>query len=252
MTTVQLIRNATVKIQYGELTILVDPMLGKKGSFESYGGIQNNPIVDLPFSIEKVLQDVDLVLITHLHKDHFDDKAREVLHKDIPIICQSGDKVNIEESQFTQVDELEASIEIKGVRITRTGGNHGRGPIEKFMGNVSGFVLQKKNQPTIYIMGDCILNDITKAAIDQFQPDVIVTNSGGAFIPGYEQDLILLNEKETLEVANYASSSKIVSVHLEALDHCTVSRASLKRSVLLSKVNSERFLIPMDGETLAL
>lgn len=252
MTTIQLIRNATIKIQYGELTLLIDPMLGDKGSFESYGGIQSNPIIDLPMSVDDVLKEIDLVLVTHLHKDHFDDKAREVVPKDLPIICQSGDKTNIEESKFTQIQELETPTEIKGIRITRTGGNHGRGPIEKHMGNVSGFILEQKDHPTIYIMGDCILNDTTKKAIDQFQPDVIVTNSGGAFIPGFEQDLILLNEKETLEVANYASTSKIVSVHLEALDHCTVSRASLKRSVLLSKMNPERFLIPVDGEILTL
>lgn len=252
MATVQLIRSATLKINYGETTFLVDPMLGEKGSFESYGGIQNNPIIDLPISIETILDDVDALLITHLHKDHFDDKAREMIDKSISIICQPGDEDRISESGFTNVDELSESTAINGIVVSRTEGNHGRGPIEKHMGQVSGFVLQKEGEPTIYIVGDCIFNDKVKAAIDTYQPDVIITNSGGAFIPGFEDNLILLDEQETIELASYAKDGKVIAVHLEALDHCTVSRASLKRSVLQSDLNAEDFLIPLDGEVVEL
>jgi L-ascorbate metabolism protein UlaG (beta-lactamase superfamily) len=250
MAKIQLIRSATLKIQYAGTTFLIDPMLGEKGSFESYGGIDENPIKNLHMSIDEVLENVDRVLVTHLHKDHFDDKAREVLNKSIPIICQPGDRERIEESGFTQVDELASSTTIKNITISRTRGNHGRGPIEKLMGNVSGFVLQSENEPTIYIVGDCIFNDRIKEAIDRYKPNVIITNSGGAFIPGYEQNLILLDEEETLELALYAKESQIVAVHLEGLDHSTVSRASLKRALLQSDVNTDRFLIPLDGEIL--
>ena len=39
MARIQLIRSATLKINYGGTTFLVDPMLGDKGSFESYGNV---------------------------------------------------------------------------------------------------------------------------------------------------------------------------------------------------------------------
>jgi len=250
MAKVQLIRSATLKIEYVGITFLVDPILCEKGSFESYGGIQKNPIKELPISVDEVLANVDVVLVTHLHKDHFDDKARELLDKSIPIICQPGDKERIQESGFTEVNELESSTNLKNIQITRTTGNHGRGAIEKLMGNVSGFVLQSKNEPTVYIVGDCIFNDHVKSAIDTYKPNVIITNSGGAFISGYEENLILLDEAETIELASYAKESQIVAVHLEALDHCTVSRASLKRAVLRSRIDSKRFFIPMDGEVM--
>jgi L-ascorbate metabolism protein UlaG (beta-lactamase superfamily) len=252
MATIQLIRNASLKINYTGTTFLVDPMLGEKGSFESYGGIQNNPIKELPISIDEVLEGVEVVLVTHLHKDHFDDKAREVLHQSIPIFCQPGDQEQIETSNFTQVNEIETSITLQDIQITRTTGNHGRGPIEKLMGNVSGFVFQSEDEPTIYIVGDCIFNERVKNAIDSYQPEIIITNSGGAFIPGYEEHLILLDEVETMELTSYAKDSKIIALHLEALDHCTVSRASLKRSLLQSDIDSERFFIPLDGEVVTL
>ncbi len=251
MATFQLIRNATLKIRFNEVTFLIDPMLGEKGSFESYGNLADNPISALPMSLEDVLSDVDVVLVSHLHKDHFDDAARELLQKDLPIFCQPGDLSRITESGFIQVTEIESNIEFNGVSITRTGGNHGRGEIEKHMGNVSGFVLESEGEPSVYIIGDSIFNEKVKQAIDKYNPAYIVTNSGGAFIPGFESDLILMDASETIDVGNYATNSNVIAVHLEALDHCTVNRAGLQRAVLASGL-SERFHIPLDGEELQL
>ncbi|MAD98445.1 MAG: MBL fold metallo-hydrolase [Flavobacteriaceae bacterium] len=251
MATFQLIRSATLKVRMNGLTFLIDPMLGEKGSFESYGNLANNPISDLPLNVDDILTAVDAVLVSHLHKDHFDDAARELLQKDIPIFCQPGDQARIAESGFTNVTEIETNIEFKGVTITRTGGNHGRGEIEKHMGKVSGFVLKVEGEPSIYIVGDSIFNQKVKQAIDTHKPDYIVTNSGGAFIPGFESDLILMDESETIDVANYAKNSKIIAIHLEALDHCTVNRASIQRAALASGL-ADRVHIPLDGEELAL
>ena len=252
MATFQLIRNATIKLKFGGKTFLIDPMLGPKGSFESYGEIAKNPIIDLPSTPEEILKDVDVVLISHLHKDHFDEAARELIPKDMPIFCQPGDRIRITASGFTTISEIPFSEEINRIKITRTGGKHGRGEIEKHMGNVSGFIFQHPDEPTLYVVGDSIFNEEVKAAIDRNKPQYIVTNSGGAFIPGFEKDLILMDEKETLELARYASEAKIIAVHLEALDHCTVNRASLKRSILSSNLKADQFEIVMDGQSLAL
>lgn len=248
MAIIQLIRNATIKVKLGQRTLLIDPMLGEKGAFESYGGIQNNPIIDLPFSAKEVLEGVDAVLLTHLHKDHFDDFARELIPKNTPIYCQPGDYENITESGFSDVREVIDVLGYEEIEIFRTDGNHGRGSIEKMMGQVSGYVLKSPKEPDIYVVGDCVFNEKVKNAIDTHQPEIIITNSGGAFIPGYEDNLILLDEKETLELTDYAKNSKVITVHLEALDHCTVSRASMRRAVLLSNIDHSRIMIPNDGE----
>jgi len=250
MTKTQLIRIATLKISYAGKIFLIDPMLGDIGSFESYGNITPNPTKQLPFSVDNILNNIDVVLVSHLHKDHFDDAARSLLEKSIPLFCQPGDQDNIKDSGFHNVSEILDSVVIDGIEIIRTSGNHGRGPIEKLMGKVSGFIFKSKNEPTIYVMGDTIFNAEVKNTIDIHHPEIIITNSGGAFIPGYEKDLILLDEQETIAIAQYDKLPKIIAVHLEALDHCTVNRASLYRAILQSNVDKNRFFIPLDGESL--
>ncbi len=250
MATIQLIRNATLKITLNNCVFLIDPMLGEKASFESYGNVAKNPIVNLPITVDEITNDIDAVLVTHLHKDHFDDVAKKDILKSIPIFCQPTNAESILNAGFTEVTEIEDLSHFKQIKIQRTSGKHGRGKIEQLMGSVSGFVLQAKDEPTIYIVGDSIFNDTVKKAIDTYQPEIIITNSGGAFIPDYEEDLILMDENETISLANYAPTSKIIAVHLEALDHCTVNRASLQRAALLAKLDKSRFFIPLDGDCL--
>ena len=45
-------------------------------------------MLDLPFPIEKVLEGIDAVIVTHTHSDHWDDVAVEKIPKEIPIFTQ--------------------------------------------------------------------------------------------------------------------------------------------------------------------
>jgi hypothetical protein len=65
------------------------------------------------------------------------------------------------------------------------------------MGEVSGFVLQIKRTDFIYV-GDSIWVEEVENAITTFKPEIIVTNSGGAIIPGFENNPILMNEEQTI------------------------------------------------------
>jgi hypothetical protein len=66
------------------------------------------------------------------------------------------------------------------------------------MGAISGFVLKAENQPTICIVGDSIWMEEVEGAIQQFTPEYIVSNSGGAEMPGFEGTPIMLNEEQTI------------------------------------------------------
>ncbi|WP_378184749.1 MBL fold metallo-hydrolase [Aquimarina sp. W85] len=248
---IQLIRSATLKITYAGSTILIDPMLAAKGTFESFAGIQKNPICDLTMSIEEVLDAVTLVLITHMHEDHFDTLAKASLSKDIPIFCQPADLKKIQESNFIHAKKIDTTVQWKGITISRTGGVHGSGEIAKHMGAVSGFVLQAENEPTTYIVGDSIWVDQVDQAIKAYEPQVIVTNSGGAYIPGHEITPILMNEAETIKILKRLPEAHVVAVHLEALDHCTVTRASLKRVYAIEKSEIGSLYLPVDGEVIS-
>jgi L-ascorbate metabolism protein UlaG (beta-lactamase superfamily) len=46
-----------------------------------FAGIARNPTVDLTVSIDTILKDLDFVIVTHTHSDHFDTLASEKLPK---------------------------------------------------------------------------------------------------------------------------------------------------------------------------
>lgn len=77
------IRNATLVVEYAGKKFLIDPMLAEKGTYPPFPNSlrqdQFNPLVSLPTSIENIIHDIDAVIVTHLHLDHFDDVAKEVL-----------------------------------------------------------------------------------------------------------------------------------------------------------------------------
>ena len=244
---IQLIRNATMKITYKDRVILTDPMLSPRGAIKSFAGISRNPTVGLPIPVEEILNGVEMVLVSHHHPDHIDDVAYEVLPKTMLVFCQPGDETKLLEKGFANVNPIELSCAWGGATITRTRGRHGRGMIRERMGSVSGFLLQTENEPTVYWIGDSIWCDAVAENIRAFKPDIIITHSGGATIPGFEP--IIMDIDQTLEVV--AASSKetvVVAIHLEALDHCGVSRRDLRRAADSKHIPPSHLMIPDDGE----
>ena len=247
---IQVIRNATLKLRYANKTILVDPMLSPKKSFMSFVvPDQNlNPTVDLPFSIEEAIKNVDAILLTHSHPDHFDQTAMEVLNKNIPFYTQPADEELVKKANFTEVESVQSTVKYEDITITRTGGKHGPAEILEHLGEVSGFVLQAANYPTIYIIGDCIWDDEIEMNIEKSNPDIIITNSGGAiYSRGTER--ILMNEKETLKVAKKAPNATVIATHTEALDHCKTTRAMI---ITEARKENISILVPVDGEIIKL
>lgn len=243
---IQLIRNATLRLQYAGLLILTDPYLAARHSRPSFTGKSPNPLVELPIPPEKVIAGVDAVLVSHLHSDHFDPAARDLLPKDTPILCQLGDETQLADMGFQQVTSITESLVWRGITITRIPGQHGSGDVLKDMGMASGFVLQADFEPIIYWTGDTIWSDTVAATIIRYQPQIILTHSCGAVWGKYV--LIIMDAAQTVEVCRYAPESTVVAIHMEALDHATVSRAELRQYASEHGVKPGQLLIPVDGE----
>lgn len=246
---IQLIRNATLKLNYNGKTILVDPMFSPVNSFMSFV-VPNknlNPIVGLPMPIEDITNGVDLVMVSHLHPDHFDGAAIEALDKALPFLVQPTDVNPIKASGFSQVTALEESITKDGIEYIRTKGQHGPDALLEQLGFVSGFVLKAKNYPTVYIIGDCIWTKEIEQTIKQYNPDIIITNSGGAVFMGEHQ--ILMDAFETIEVAKAAPQAKLIATHMESLDHCKTTRPLMHAK---AKEAGVEVLVPKDGEVIVL
>jgi len=237
-----------MKITYAGRTILTDPMLAPKGDFEAFAGIARNPIIELPYKIEDIVNRIDSVLVSHDHPDHYDKTAGTALPKTTTVFCQPGDEGRMTDEGFQSVTPIETSCTWEGITITRTDGQHGSGKVLKFIGKVSGFVFQANGEPTVYWVGDSIWCEPVKITIEKYKPDIIITHSGGAKIPGFET--IIMDAEQTLTTLKASQGAVVVAIHLEALDHCNVSRETLRQMADAAAILPSRLMIPKDGETI--
>ena len=243
---IQLIRNATAKVEYASKTFLTDPVFSPKHSLPSFAGLENNPLVDLPVGVEEIVDDIDGVIISHDHPDHFDSVAVSALPGDIPVFCQPDDAEVIERQGFVNVLPLESTINWQGLTLTRVPGRHGLGRMGEMMGQVSGFVFQSESEPTVYWVGDSILCPEVKKNLEDFRPEIIITHSGGAAFPG--QEPIIMDGQQTLDTLRASPEAYLVAIHMEALDHCWLQRQALRDLAEASEISSSKLLIPEDGE----
>jgi len=231
-----LVRNATLLLELAGKRVLVDPMLDDEGARPPIDGTRNpvpNPTAPLPMPAEEVVAGLDAVIVTHRHRDHMDGTAEELLPRDVPVFCQPEDDDALRELGV-DARAVDDEVDWGGLRIVRTPGRHGTGPIADALAPVSGFVLGG-----LYIAGDTVWYEGVEATIERHQPRVAVVNAGGAEFA--EGGLIIMGIDDVREVA--ARVPTVVAVHLEALNHCYLTRAAIRASL-------PDVLVPADGETL--
>jgi len=56
--------------------------------------------------VEQVLDGVQLVLVTHTHRDHWDDAAIQLVPKDLPLLCQPEDLKKMEAVHFVNASAV--------------------------------------------------------------------------------------------------------------------------------------------------
>ena len=120
-----LIRSATLRLEYAGQTLLVDPQLDPAGAREAVPNTPNprrSPLGELPEPPEVVVAGLDAVLVTHLHRDHFDDTAKRLLDKHLPLHCQPPDAERLHADGFTHVLPVHADAQLHGITIVRTEG----------------------------------------------------------------------------------------------------------------------------------
>lgn len=251
----QQIRNATVKIGYGATTFLVDPLLAPKGSYAGIPGTPNshlrNPLVELPIPAAEVMK-ADAVIVTHTHKDHWDDEARRSLPRTMPIFAQNDeDAESIRKQGFQDVRVIGANTEFRGIRLIRIGGRHGSEALlaaRPSLGQVSGVVFQRPGSKTVYIGGDTVWTPEVEAAILTRRPDVIVLNAGYGRVLGFD-DAMLMGKEDVYRAHRLAPQARIIASHMEAINHMTQSRAELREFIVEKGMDRERVLVPADGES---
>lgn len=245
----QLLRSATVKLHFADRVFLIDPWFAGKGEGRSYTGDRRSPLVDLPLPLDQILDGVDAVLVSHLHSDHFDDEARAILPKRIPVLCAPRDASAIAADGFQDVTAMFGPVGFGSVSVTLTGGEHGPSAALAEMGAVSGFVFQATGEPTIYWVGDSILCDEVRRTVGRYRPDVVVVHACGARWGSHAP--LVMDAVMVTELLGLAPAATVVATHMDAVDHATVSRRELRETVDRASPDAAvRLVIPADGETL--
>jgi L-ascorbate metabolism protein UlaG (beta-lactamase superfamily) len=251
------IRNATLVIEYAGKRFLTDPWFAPKGAIPGFEGTPNshvrNPTVDLKVPLSE-LTDIDAVILTHVHPDHWDVVAANALRKDIPFFVQHfGDRETIKAAGFTDVRVLTGNPEFEGVKIIKTGGQHGSDALLQVaydrLGEVCGVILKHPSEKSLYLAGDTVFNAYVEGTLSTFHPDVVVLNCCDAQVDGFGS--IIMSKEHVVNVCRQAPTATIVASHMEAVNHATLTRAELRKH-LAEHLLLERVLVPEDGETLTL
>jgi len=251
----QLIRNATIKLRFGDIVFLIDPMLAKKDSLPGLPGTPNshlrNPTVALPLPVEDIVQ-ADAVILTHIHPDHWDATASAALPKGIPLFAQNdNDAARIRQQGFSDVRVIGEGSAFRGVRLHPVMGQHGSeahmAVLGVRLGETVGVVLRSPGGQTVYVAGDTVWTPEVDAAIATYRPDLIVLNTGYAQIDGFEGSIIM-GKDDIKRAYEAAPGATVIGIHMEAFNHMMQSRRELLDYATQHGLDPARVLVPADGQ----
>jgi len=248
------LRNATMVIESKDEFILVDPMLGKKGTAGPPFTLfrfkpKRNPILDLPSNAMDIINKTTHCLITHLHPDHLDKEAEEFLKSNrTPVTCSVKDEKTLRKRGLNVVNTVNywEESEFLGGTIEGIPATHGYGFVAKPMGNVMGFYIQLPNEKSIYLSADTIYTDDVDKVLKQYKPDINVVACGTAQLDIFKPLLMTMDD-----IVKFVQNSPgiVIANHLEAVNHCPTTRQQLKDELRKQGLR-EKTRIPNDGDTI--
>ena len=225
---VQFIGTATVLIRYRGLTIMTDPNFLHKGEHVHLGyGLtsqrRTNPAIDFD-----KLPPIDLVILSHMHDDHFDKLVQEKLPRNTPIVTNKEASEALKRLGFTQRfalsvwDRLEVTKGGARVRITATPGRHGAAGLAVLLPKVMGSVLDFGAQPDapdyrMYISGDTLVYDDLKNIPQRFPGvDLALLHLGGTRILGVFK--VTMDGKDGVRLMQIVQPRKAIPIHFNDYD----------------------------------
>lgn len=164
--------HASVVVRYPELAIAFDPMLGRW-----MGGVRR--AVE-PGVAPGDLEDVGLVLISHLHRDHLHLPTLARLPRAATLVVPQGGARLVSDLGFARVIELAVGgdLDVRGVQISTSPMSHGDAPFARGL-----CYLVRGSGPSVFLCGDGAWYSGFAEIGAQHAPDLAVLPIGG-YHPG--------------------------------------------------------------------
>jgi len=216
---------ATAVIRCAGFTVLTDPNFLHRGQRAYLGFGLSSPRLTEPALRVDQLPELDAVVLSHLHGDHWDRVARRGLDRDLPIVTTPHASKRLQVQGFARATGLRTwgeQVLVSGdrqFRVTAVPGRHAPGPLRKVLPPVMGSVLEfgpVAASPTVrvYISGDTLLYDAIAEIPRRFpELDAGVVHLGGTTLPG---GLVVTLDGETgADLVKLVDPAVVVPVHID-------------------------------------
>lgn len=214
---------ATVIIGYGGFRILTDPNFLHAGDHVHLGyGLTSERLTDPAIEIDD-LPEIDFLLLSHLHSDHFDRIAETRLDKTIPIVTTAHAAQYLEGKAFRPPVALSTWEDVtlrKGgawVRVTAMPGTHAPGPLRRVLPPVMGSMLEFGNEGAdearlrMYISGDTLIHDALREIPRRYpEIDLALLHLGGTRVLGI---LVTMDAEQGVEALNIIDPKTAIPIH---------------------------------------
>jgi L-ascorbate metabolism protein UlaG (beta-lactamase superfamily) len=221
---VTFIGTATVLVQYGTLTFLTDPNFLHAGDHAHLGyGLRSKRLTNPALELSQLPQ-LDFVLLSHHHGDHFDHLVERELDRNIPIITEPGSARRLRKLGFQRTYALEtweSMIVRRGLQwltVTAMPARHAPGPIAGLLPSVMGSMVSFGHgdgdaQFHMYITGDTLLVD-ELAEIGRRHPDIdlCMLHLGGTRIAGI---LLTMDGKQGARLLELLRPKTAIPIHYD-------------------------------------
>ncbi|MGZ3145839.1 MBL fold metallo-hydrolase [Lentzea chajnantorensis] len=217
------IGNATTVLRLGPFTLLTDPNFLHKGQWTHIGqGVVSRRLTDPAVEIAD-LPELDAVVLSHLHGDHFDRVASRELARDLPVLTTPHAAKRLARRGFREAQPLrtwETTTLTRGtarLTITSLPGRHALGAVGHLLPPVMGTMLEYQEaggRPfRVYLSGDTLVHPSLRQIRDRFADiDLAVVHLGGTKVLGV---LLTMDGEQGADLVELLSPRTTVPVHYE-------------------------------------
>jgi L-ascorbate metabolism protein UlaG (beta-lactamase superfamily) len=247
--TLQFIGTATGIVRVGGFTLLTDPNFLHRGERAYLGrGLFSKRLTEPALGIDD-LPPLDAILLSHLHGDHWDRRARSGLDRALPIVTTRHAARRLRRQGFDHAVALdtwtahELRRGLSSLTITSLPGRHAPGPAQNLMlPPVMGSLLEFREGPDqdpfrLYITGDTLNVPELRQIADAYPNlDAAVVHLGGTRILGM---LVTMDAMQGADLLELVRPAVAVPVHY---DDYSVFRSPLSDF----RVEAERRGLPVE------